>query len=118
MHVTAVGSIEPLPSVDLAHLSPRKYVARTQLHLVRDISLEEAFSILVQQMASFSASRFSDQNTGIWEQGGMVLDHLHIFQWNTRSVGYRHAIAGFYPPIGRETEDTPTASSRDNHRLT
>src|SRR6266436_2102989 len=117
MHVTAVGSIEPPPRVDLAHLSPRKYVPRTQLHLVRDISLEEAFSILVQQVAAFASCRFRDQNSGVREQRGMVLDHLHILQRYSGAIGEGHSVACLYPSVGCELENSSASTGRYYHCL-
>ena len=105
------------PLVDLDLLRARDDVARGQLHLVGRGFLHEAFTGRVEQVRPLAARTLGDQDAGLDQAGGVVLDHLHIHQRRARTVGHRDAVAGHDQAVGGRLVSLPGATASEDHVL-
>ena len=74
--------------VDLDLLGARDDVAGGELHLVGGRLLHEAFALGVEQVGALAARALGDQDAGLDQAGGVVLDHLHVHQRRPGAVGH------------------------------
>src|SRR5262245_15141713 len=118
MNVMAVGALKCAPFGELLHMTTRKNVAGTQLHLAmcglvgrwpEAVVLEVAVDVFAFQPSAFAARGLRNQYTGSWQARGMILNEFHVFQRDARAVSRRHAIACVDRGVGGEREDA-TAS--------
>src|SRR2546425_4425405 len=115
--IASVGSFESSSRVNLTHLGPGQDVSGSKFHFSRNIPFQETFAVLVQQVAAFASCRFRDQNSGVREKRGMVLDHLHILQRYSGAIGEGHSVACLYPSVGCELENSSASTGRYYHCL-
>ena len=65
--VLPVWSLEGPPLLDLLHDGPGQDVPRPELHLGRDVLLEESLALLVDEVASLSPRGLGHQDAGAGE---------------------------------------------------
>src|SRR5215813_9813521 len=102
----------------------RQAVARPELHrtqhglrlrLAEVVILQVAVAVLVEQIAALGARGFGDQNAGERQPGRMVLDELHVLEWDARVEGERHAVAVLDVRVGGERKNLATTAGADDH---
>ena len=103
--------------VDLDLLGARDHVARGQLHLVGSRFLHEAFAVGVEQVRPLAAGALGDQDPGLDQAGGVVLDHLHVHQRRARPVGHRDPVAGHDQPVRGRLVDLSGPAAGEDHVL-
>ena len=117
VHVLAVRSLEAAAFLELGGHGAGDDVARAQLHLVGDVSLEETLAVLIEKVAALAAHRLRDQDAREGQASGMELDHLHVLQPDARSICERHTVARADVAIGGECVDASKAACGEDHGL-
>jgi hypothetical protein len=85
-----VGPVAPLKRplfLDLLHHRPRQDVARAELHLLRDVVLEEPVPLPVDQVTALATRGLGHEDPAPRKAGGVVLDELHVLQRHAGPVG-------------------------------
>ena len=103
--------------VDLDLLGARDDVARGELHLVGSRLLHEAFALGVEQVGALAARALGDEDAGLDEACGVVLDHLHVHQRGAQAVGHGDAVAGDDQAVGGGLVDLAGAAAGEDHVL-
>ena len=89
------------PFVDLGLLGTADKIARCQFHLIGRVTLHEALTLVVDQVATFTTTGLAHQNPVAIDAGGVELHKLHIHQRHASVVGNGDAVAGVGGGIGR-----------------
>src|SRR5229473_4718360 len=109
MHVLSVRSVESAACLELGDHGARYDVARPQLHLVGNVTLEEALPVLVEQVAALAANCLSDEDARERKPGRMELHHLHVLEPDPGPISQGHAIPGADVAVGGECVDASEA---------
>ena len=110
VHVLAVGPLECVALLDLLHDGSRQDVARPELHLPRDVVLQEPPALIVDEVSPLPAGGLRHEDAGPGEARRMVLDELHVLERDPGAIGERHAIPGADRAVRGEGEDPAQAT--------
>src|SRR3989475_4001947 len=92
-------------------------VARSQLHLGREVALHVPLAVLVDQVAALPPSRLRDQDARPRQARRMELHHLHVLEGHASAVGEGHAVARLDEPVRREFVHAAAAARGEDRRL-
>ncbi len=117
VHVLAMRPFEPAPLIELRDHGAGDDVARSELHLVGHVPLQESLAVLVEEITALSADGFGDENAGERQACGMELHHLHVLEPDARAIRERHSVPGADVAVRGERVDAPEPPSGEDHRL-
>ncbi|MNB88437.1 hypothetical protein D3C75_354510 [compost metagenome] len=126
-HIAAWGR----DSVTFAPLMPeglRHFVARAKFHVfvlrlaqrsfrAHAVILQIAIAIFIDQNPAFAAAALGHQDAGTRQTGWVILNELHIAQWDPVLQRHAHPVAGDNPAVGVIAVNASGTAGGHYHRV-
>src|SRR5438132_3395286 len=117
MHIFAMRSVEATALLELRRHRARDDVARPELHLVGNVTLEESLTLLIQEVATLAPDGLGDEDAGEGQPGGMELHHLHVLQAHAGPICKGHAVTGPDVAVAGKRVDAAEPAGGEDHGL-